>query len=68
MSVLLEIELTNGRDISLLSGAVKKEEEVLILAGAKFAIQGFSFRSKEEQHAGKPPATAWYVVKLKQIA
>lgn len=68
VSVLLEIELTNARDIEALSGAPKGEYEVLILPGAKFMITAVQQAPDNQRPEGKPPATHWAIVKLKQIA
>ena len=68
VSVLLEVELTNARDIEALSGAPKGEYEVLILPGARFQITAIQQAPDNQRPEGKPPATHWAIVKLKQIA
>jgi hypothetical protein len=68
VSVLLELELTNARDIEALSGAPKGEYEVLILPGARFQITAIQQAPEGQRAEGKPPATHWVIVKLKQIA
>jgi len=68
VSVLLEMELTNARDIEKLSGTPKGEYEVLILPGAKFVITAVVKAPKSEQLEGDPKATHWAVVRMKQIA
>jgi hypothetical protein len=68
VSVLLELELTNAREIEKLSGSPKGEYEVLILPGAKFVITGIQKVPEKDRVAGSPPATHWAIVRLKQIA
>jgi hypothetical protein len=65
VSVLYEVQMTNGRDISALSAALSQnEEEVLILPGAEFKVtQVTPFFAG---NAGKPAARSWYRVKLTQ--
>jgi hypothetical protein len=67
ISVLLEVELTNARDIEVLSGTPKNEYEVLILPGAKFQVTQVMVAPNNQRPEGTPPATEWYVVKLKQV-
>jgi len=66
VSVLYEIQMTNGRDISALSAALSKnEEEVLILPGAVFKVtQVIPYYTG---NVGKPAANFWYRIKLTQI-
>src|SRR5262249_3383761 len=49
VSVMLEMELTNARDIEKLSGTPKGEYQVLILPGAKFVITGIFKAPKAHQ-------------------
>ena len=64
VSVFCILEVTNGRQLGELSIYGAGENEVLLLPGAEFSITGV------EQHdaglAGRPPATAWYTVRLTQ--
>jgi len=64
VSVLVEVKMTNGRDISTLSAAMLPEEEVLILPGSKFKVDGISKRTGAPP--GQPPAKYWFVVHLTQ--
>ena len=68
VSVLLEMELTNARDIEKLSGTPKGEYEVLILPGAKFVITAVIKAPTGDQVEGDPKATHWAIVRMKQIA
>lgn len=68
VSVILELELTNAREIEKLSGSPKGEYEVLILPGAKFVISGLVKAPESERVPGKPAATHWAIVRMKQIA
>jgi len=84
VSVLCEIEVTNARDVSAISAALKKyipatepggkpmwtgEDEVLLLPGAMFVVQDIQQRPAADQKPGRDPkAQNWYLVKLKQIA
>lgn len=66
VSVLYEIAMIDGRDISALSAALSKDEqEVLILPGAEMQVLSVIpvFTGPE----GAPPATRWYRVKLQQV-
>jgi hypothetical protein len=66
VSILYEITMTNGRDISALSAALSQnEEEVLILPGAAFKVtQSIPLMPGS---LGKPEATLWYRIMLIQI-
>jgi hypothetical protein len=68
VSVILELELTNAREIEKLSGSPKGEYEVLILPGAKFVITGMPKVPEDDRVPGKPAATHWAIVRMKQIA
>jgi hypothetical protein len=68
VSVMLEMELTNARDIEKLSGTPKSEYEVLILPGAKFVITAVKKMPAGERAEGNPKATHWAIVRMKQIA
>lgn len=68
VSVLLEMELTNARDIEKLSGTPKGEYEVLILPGAKFVITAVIKAPTSDQVEGDPKATHWAIVRMKQVA
>lgn len=66
VSVVYEITMKDGRDISLLSAAISKnEEEVLILPGAELKVDAVIPESTG--NAGKPSATAWYKIKMTQV-
>jgi hypothetical protein len=68
VSVVLELELTNARDIEKLSGSPNKEAEVLTLPGAKFAITAVLDMPWPDRKLGNPIATKWALVQAKQIA
>ena len=68
VSVMLELELTNARDIEKLSGTPKGEYEVLILPGAKFVITELLKAPEADRVDGDPKATHWALVRMKQIA
>jgi len=66
VSILYELTMTNGRDISALSAALSKnEEEVLILPGAAFRVK--QVIPYFAGNPGKPAARFWYRIKLTQI-
>ena len=68
VSVMVELELTNARDIEKLSGTPRGEYEVLILPGAKFVITELLKMPETDRVAGDPKATHWAIVRMKQIA
>lgn len=67
VSILYEITMTDGRDISMLSAAMtlNPELEVLILPGAVFKVtQVIEYFVGP---VGKPAATRWFRIKLTQV-
>lgn len=68
VSVMAKVTLTNGRDISSLSAAMVKEDEVLILPGATFAVTNIERHPTGAPGAKAAPATAWFTVHLTQTA
>jgi hypothetical protein len=65
VSVLLILDVTNGRDIEPLSLLGAMEKEILLLPGAHFAIEKVERHDKGDK--GNPEATAWFTVRLTQI-
>ena len=66
VSVFLEVEVVNGRDLRQLSVFGYSEAEWLLMPGATFTIDRIE---DDPQHdVGTPTATAWKKVKLKQTA
>lgn len=66
--MLFVLKVTNGRDISKLSAVGTKEKEVLLLPGAKFAVEDLSMLKSGPAGNKDVPATAWVVVRLGQVA
>jgi len=66
--VLLEIDVKNARDISKISAAMVKEDEVLILPGARFVVDTITPRTAGPVGHNAAPATAWYTVKMVEVA
>jgi len=54
LSVFCELRITDGRDISEIS-TVKKEKEILLLAGSEFKVQSTTKKTRKENEA----APAW---------
>lgn len=64
VSVFCIVEVTNGRQLGELSIYGAGENEVLLLPGAQFSIT--SIEQHDSGAVGRPPATAWYTVHLRQ--
>jgi hypothetical protein len=66
ISVLYEVKMSNGRDISALSAALSRDEqEVLVLPGAVFRVMNVSFLPPG--NVGKPNAVKWVRITLVQL-
>lgn len=65
VSVLMFVSPTNARDVTAISAKGKEEAEVMLLPGAQ--LQVTDVKRKRKGEPGKPPATNWYEVYLKQV-
>jgi hypothetical protein len=65
VSVFVEVDVLDARDISEISVYGAKEAEWLLPPGGKFVVD--SVDDDSVRHVGHPPATAWKKVRMRQL-